>query len=308
MSATTNNGVDCGVGTRRVEPAEGVRDDACHNGTQPSHHGVVGARIGEKRVKKPSDDACHNETQPSHHGVVGARVGDERGENASDDACHNGTQPSPHGGFGARSGAGRAENPSDDACHNGPQPSHHGGFGEGARDGAPEKHERDAMGRFAPGNKGGPGNPFGRMMGMLRCALVRRLKPEDVEAIADVLIAKATAGDVAAARLVLSYGIGKPTEAVNPDTLDMQEWDVFRKSPVSLDDLRGIVEGIPVDAMGPVVRVTKPYLNANAVDTIMSVLKPEPKPKLSRKERREARRRRRRVAEAGEATPIDERG
>jgi hypothetical protein len=139
------------------------------------------------------------------------------------------------------------------------------------------------------------------MMGMLRCALVRRIKPEQVEAIADALIAKATAGDVAAAKLVLSYGIGKPTEAVNPDTLDMQEWDVFRRSPVSLDDLRGIVEGIPVDAVGPVVRVTKPYLNAIALNTIMSVLNPEPKPKLSRKERREARRRRR--AETGRRCP-----
>jgi hypothetical protein len=49
--------------------------------------------------------------------------------------------------------------------------------------------------------------------------------------------------------------------------------------------------------VGPVVRVTKPYLNANAIGTIMSVLNPQPKPKLSRKERREARRRRR--AETG---------
>ena len=120
------------------------------------------------------------------------------------------------------------------------------------------------------------------MMGMLRCALVRRLKPEDVEAIADALIVKATTGDVAAAKLVLSYGIGKPTEAVNPDTLDLAEWDIYRRGPVSLDDLRGIVEGIPVDAVGPVVRVTKPYLNANAMDTIMSVLNPKPEPKLSR--------------------------
>jgi hypothetical protein len=51
------------------------------------------------------------------------------------------------------------------------------------------------------------------LLGMLRCALVLRLKPEDIEAIADVLIMKATTGDVAAAKLVLSYGIGTPTEA-----------------------------------------------------------------------------------------------
>jgi len=90
---------------------------------------------------------------------------------------------------------GPADGVHDNACHNGTQPSHHGGVGEGAGDAAPEKSGRDALGRFAPGNQGGPGNPFGRLMGMLRCALVRRIKPEQVEAIADVLIEKATGGD-----------------------------------------------------------------------------------------------------------------
>src|SRR6266404_6648173 len=136
-----------------------------------------------------------------------------------------------------------------------------------------------------------PGNPFGRLMARLRSALCRRITEEDVEAIADKLIEKARAGDVPAARLLLSYGIGKPTEAVNPDTLDMQEWDVYRKSPVSLDDLRGIIEGIPVEVVGPIVRVSKPYLNAAASEQVMNVLNPEPKPKRSRKERREERRR-----------------
>jgi hypothetical protein len=92
---------------------------------------------------------------------------------------------------------------------------------------------------------------------------------------------------------------------VNPDTLDLAEWDIYRRGPVSLDDLRGIVEGIPVDALGPVVRATKPFLNANALETIRSVLNPEPKPKLSRNERREARRRRRK-AEMGAATPANQ--
>jgi hypothetical protein len=109
---------------------------------------------------------------------------------------------------------------------------------------------------------------------MLRCAMVRRLKPEHVEAITDALIEKAKAGDVPAARLVLSYGIGRPTEAVNPDTLDLAEWDIYRRGPVSLDDLRGIVEGIPLDVVGPVVRTAKPYLNANMFETVKNVIMP----------------------------------
>src|SRR4029077_16022530 len=106
-----------------------------------------------------------------------------------------------------------------------------------------------------------------------------------------VLLVKAKAGDVPAARLVLSYGIGKPTEAVNPDTLDLEEWDIYRRGPLSLDDLRGIVEGIPLDVVGPVVRAAKPYLNSNMAETVKHILsaQPPPKRKLSRKERRAAR-------------------
>jgi len=137
-------------------------------------------------------------------------------------------------------------------------------------------------------------------MAVLRCTLCRRIKPEDVEAIADVLIEKAKEGDVPAARLVLSYGIGKPTEAVNPDTLDLAEWDIYRRGPVSLDDLRGIIEGIPLDVVGPVVRAAKPYLNANMAETVQSVFRLDPLPtrKRSRKERRAARRRKERTAAA----------
>jgi hypothetical protein len=153
---------------------------------------------------------------------------------------------------------------------------------------------RDASGRFAKGNPGGPGNPFGRLMARLRSAFCRGLTEDDVEAIAAALIAKARDGNVAAAKVVLSYGIGKPTEAVNPDTLDLAEWDIYRRGPVSLDDLRGIVEGIPLDVLGPAVRAAKPYLNANMAETVRNVLSPDPPPKrkVSRKERRAARRRR----------------
>ena len=126
MNAERANGVDPARSRGRTRPANGVSDNACQSGTQPSHHGSNGARAGA--------------------------------ENSVDDACHSGTQPSCHGGNGAR--------PSD---------------------AAPEANERDPMGRFARGNQGGPGNPFGRLMGMLRCALVWRIKPEAVEAIADVM-------------------------------------------------------------------------------------------------------------------------
>jgi hypothetical protein len=205
---------------------------------------------------------------------------------ASDNACQYGTQPSPNGDNGA--------------CHDGAPPSTNGDNGASQQAEAPSPNGdngRDASGRFATGNAGGPGNPFGRLVARLRSVFCRRITEQDIEAIADKLIEKARAGDVSAARLLLSYGIGKPTEAVNPDTLDLAEWDIFRKSPVSLDDLHGIVDGIPVDVAGPLVRNAKPFLNAKVADLVMGELLRAPKP--SRKERRAARRRQQ---QAGPAT------
>jgi hypothetical protein len=62
---------------------------------------------------------------------------------------------------------------------------------------------RDMHGHFAKGNAGGPGNPFARRKD----------------------------GNVAAAKLLLSYALGKPAEAVDPDTLDLQEWENYRRQP-----------------------------------------------------------------------------
>src|SRR5947209_18915993 len=68
---------------------------------------------------------------------------------------------------------------------------------------------RDAQGRFRTGNRGGPGNPFARRVAALRQALYRAVDEKDLETITEALMEKAKAGDVAAAKLVLSYVIGK---------------------------------------------------------------------------------------------------
>ena len=85
--------------------------------------------------------------------------------------------------------------------------------------------KRDANGRFAIGNDGGPGNPFARQTAALHSAFLQRATPEDMKAIADKLIEQAKDGNVAAAKLVLQYTIGKPAPAVQPDNLDAEEWE-----------------------------------------------------------------------------------
>src|SRR5205807_7236579 len=86
---------------------------------------------------------------------------------------------------------------------------------------------RDGKGRFARGNKGGPGNPFNRRVAALRQLLFERVSDDALAAIVDKLVLMAQERDVAAARLVLSYTVGKPTEAVDPDRLDVQEFNLF---------------------------------------------------------------------------------
>ena len=85
--------------------------------------------------------------------------------------------------------------------------------------------KRDANGRFAIGNDGGPGNPFARQTAALHSAFLQRATPQDMKAIADKLFEQAKAGNVVAAKLVLQYTIGKPAPAVQPDNLDAEEWE-----------------------------------------------------------------------------------
>ena len=99
----------------------------------------------------------------------------------------------------------------------------------------------DAKGRFAAGNRLAVGNPFARRVAALRQAFLKEVKAEDIAAIASALLAKAKAGDVAAAKLVLAYTVGKPQDTVDPDHLDLDEWQKFQETGDMLRDLPDMV-------------------------------------------------------------------
>ena len=85
---------------------------------------------------------------------------------------------------------------------------------------------RDASGRFAKGNAGGLGNPFARRVSQLRSLIVEELADDDLQAIVRRMVDDAKAGDKAAAKLLLSYAIGKPAEPVcGPDHAEAHELD-----------------------------------------------------------------------------------
>jgi hypothetical protein len=122
---------------------------------------------------------------------------------------------------------------------------------------------RESNGRFARGNKFGPGNPFARKCAALRSALVRRMEEEHMEKLADKLVAMALEGDLAAARLVLQYAVGRPAAAVDPDDLERLEFEHHQQNTAPLEDVEQLLQGVrmPLDVANVSLRHTLPCLS-----------------------------------------------
>lgn len=72
-------------------------------------------------------------------------------------------------------------------------------------------------GRFAPGNRGGPGNPFAAKVARLRTLLLESVSDDDLQAIVQTVVGKAKAGDLTAVKIIMDYCVGKPAPALDPD-------------------------------------------------------------------------------------------
>src|SRR5258708_533348 len=106
---------------------------------------------------------------------------------------------------------------------------------------------RETNGRFASGNKGGPGNPFARQVAALRHALVSAFTPDDLKEFARALGEKARKGDVAATKLIFQYTLGKPAPCPNPDRLDVDEWRGLREYSCPPPEMSAIFNGFPAN-------------------------------------------------------------
>ncbi|HJT76751.1 MAG TPA: hypothetical protein VJ739_06075, partial [Gemmataceae bacterium] len=83
----------------------------------------------------------------------------------------------------------------------------------------------------------GRGNPHYRKLAANRTAFLEAVGPEQVRALAAQLLARALAGDVDAARLVLAYVVGRPQPAADPDGADGDEWRMLREGTIFADML-----------------------------------------------------------------------
>lgn len=68
---------------------------------------------------------------------------------------------------------------------------------------------RDAAGRFAEGNLGGPGNPHAKEVARLRSAMLNAVTVDDLRAIVTKLVDQAKAGSVPAAKEILDRCLGR---------------------------------------------------------------------------------------------------
>ena len=85
-----------------------------------------------------------------------------------------------------------------------------------------DEFQRAARGRFAKGNRGGRGGAP-RKVNTLRKALLGAVTVEDLKLIVAGMIGMAKAGDVDAAKLVLSYGVGSPDRVHDAVQLEARE-------------------------------------------------------------------------------------
>ena len=82
---------------------------------------------------------------------------------------------------------------------------------------------RDERGRFTPGNKAGRGHPVARRLASLRRAVASSATREDVREVMRALHQAAKVGDVQAAKVWLSYAVGRPSAAHAPAAFDVGE-------------------------------------------------------------------------------------
>jgi hypothetical protein len=123
---------------------------------------------------------------------------------------------------------------------------------------------RDANGRFTQGNKGGPGNPFARKVAQLRAALVNFVTEDDMKHLCFVLKMRAEGGDMTAMKLLFQYVLGKPTPTVDPDRLDVDEWQKMQEKSRPPEEATKVMGGLPAETVCEVAKIAWPCAVAQA--------------------------------------------
>ncbi len=125
---------------------------------------------------------------------------------------------------------------------------------------AEPKKDRDARGRFARGNRGGPGNPFNRQVANLRKALLDVVGAGELAEVIRVLIGQALGGHTESAKVLLTTVIGQAGKAPDPDALDLNEWRQHVTDPATAQALEHLLGCMPHGVALSILQLSWPVL------------------------------------------------
>ncbi len=86
------------------------------------------------------------------------------------------------------------------------------------------------------------------------------ISEEDFIRVVRKLLEKAEAGDTSAAKILVSYVVGKPLPAPHPDSIDRDEWDHFQKDAVQPQEMKLVMSSLPTQVGNDVARVALPIM------------------------------------------------
>ena len=127
-----------------------------------------------------------------------------------------------------------------------------------AAEGSVNGRRRD--GRFALGNRGGPGNPHARHCARMLTLFRNAISDKQMVLLFQVLFEKAVGGDVGAAKLVLAYHIGKPPAAPDPDAIDRDEWEHHKQDALAPEEMKLVLSSLPTRVGNDIARTALPVM------------------------------------------------
>jgi hypothetical protein len=146
---------------------------------------------------------------------------------------------------------------------------------------------RGAGGQFTKGNAGGPGNPHARGCAKMLEVFRNAISEDEMVQICRMLFVKAVSGDISAAKIILSYKIGKPLPAPHPDAIDRDEWDHYQNDAIHEKEMKLVLSSLPTHSGNDIVRGSLPIMTASRMNDLAAQLLDGLPPMAEKGERRE---------------------
>jgi hypothetical protein len=109
------------------------------------------------------------------------------------------------------------------------------------------------------------------------------------------MIAKAKEGDVAAAKVVLQYTLGRPAGAVDPDRLEEREWQQWQREVVHTREVDAVLESCAAETICKIARIFVPHMQQKMLDGMAATVQE----REAARQRREAASKQRETASPG---------